>query len=206
MTIVKYIKKWLKINILDDIVLLRRNIDKESTVLDLGCGYNSLIQYCDPKYSVGVENFADYIKISKSKKIHNEYIQEDITRLEFPEKSVDIVYCSEVIEHLNKNDGRELLQKMEKWARKKVIITTPNGFVSQDEYHKNPGQKHLSGWDTQELTSLGYRVYGINGIKILTRISDKNIFTRMMYILSGKLFRFSPEYTFQIFALKNFEK
>jgi len=203
---IKHIKNWLKRKISDDIVLLCKNTDKTSTILDIGCGYNSLIQYCDSKYSIGIDNFIDYINKSKNKKIHNEYIQKDITQLDFPEKSVDIAYCSEVIEHLSKDDGKKLIKNMEKWARKKVIITTTNGFVEQDEYHDNPYQKHLSGWDYKEFISLGYKVYGINGLKILAKNSGKNIFTRILYILSGKLFRFNPKYTFQIFAIKNITK
>jgi 2-polyprenyl-3-methyl-5-hydroxy-6-metoxy-1,4-benzoquinol methylase len=200
------IKKWLKRKLSDDIVLLRKNTNKALTILDIGCGYNSNIQYCDSKYSIGVDNFIDYINKSKNKKIHNEYIQKDITELDFPEKFVDIVYCSEVIEHLNKEDGLRLIKNMEKWAKRKVIITTPNGFVEQEEYHNNPYQKHLSGWDYKNFISLGYKVYGMNGLKILAKISGKNILIGILYILSGKLFRFFPKYTFQIFAVKNITK
>lgn len=198
----KQIKNWLKIKIFDDIVLLKRNVDKDSTILDIGCGYNSFIQYLEPKHSIGVECFEEYIQISKDKKIHNEYIKQDVNNLIFPEKSIDTVYCSEVIEHVTKEDGLKLIKNMEKWAKNKVIITTPNGFIEQDEYHKNPYQKHLSGWTNEEFVNMGYKVYGINGLKILAKHSGKNIFMRVLYILSGKLFRFNPKYTFQVFAIK----
>jgi len=78
-------------------------------------------------------------KESKKKQIHNEYILADLRKLEFKPKSFDAILCLEVIEHLTKEEGHDLIKKMEKWARKKIIITTPNG------YDCNPFQTHKSG-------------------------------------------------------------
>ena len=43
---------------------------------------------------------------------------------------------------------------MEKVARKKVIVFTPNGFVPQRPYDGNPFQEHLSGWSVDEIHEL----------------------------------------------------
>ena len=62
------------------------------------------------------------------------------------------------------NEGRhEFLQKMGEWARKKIIITTPNGYLWQDGYANNPLQEHKSGWDSVELKELGFKIYGMSG-------------------------------------------
>ena len=56
---------------------------------------------------------------------------------------------------------------MEKWAEKKVIITTPNEYLWQDGYDNNSMQEHKSGWSVEELENLGFKVFGMNGWKKL---------------------------------------
>jgi len=50
-------------------------------------------------------------------------------------------------------------------ARKKVVVTTPNGYLEQDTYDENPLQEHRSGWSVQDLRKLGFNVFGISGWK-----------------------------------------
>ncbi len=86
---------------------------------------------------------------------------------EFQEKSFDCVCAFDVIEHLAKEDGLKLINSMERIARKKVIISTPNGFLSQGIHYGNPFQVHLSGWEVKEMKDMGYRVTGVGGLKLL---------------------------------------
>lgn len=144
---------------------LRKELIGCNTILDVGCGKNSQIQYLNVYYSVGVDIFEPYLQESKEKKIHNKYIKTDITRIKFKSNSFDAVLCTEVIEHLTKEEGTELIKKMKKWARKKVIITTPNGYKLQGTTHNNIFQKHKCGWNTKELRKLGFKVYGRRGWK-----------------------------------------
>jgi len=146
---------------------LRKELSDCTTALDLGCGCNSPIQYCNVLFSIGVELFDAYLEESKKKSIHNQYIKADITKIEFKPKSFDAILCLEVLEHLTKEEGYELIKRMKKWAKKKIIITTPNGYLWQDDYDKNPLQEHRSGWSVKELEKLGFKVYGINGWKKL---------------------------------------
>ncbi len=116
-------------------------------ILDLGCGPSSPLQHCkNIKYSVGVEAFPPYLDVTKAKEIHTEYLAKKIEEVDFPEKSFDAVIMIKVLEHLPEKTGLEMLKKAEKWAKKKVIISSPNGFISQKEVDNNPLQKHLSGW------------------------------------------------------------
>lgn len=146
---------------------LKKDLADCDSVLDLGCGYDSFIQYCNVPYSVGVDLHEPYIEESKRKGIHNQYIKADISQLEFEPKSFDAVIAIAVIEHMPKGDGFALIQNMEKWARKKIIITTPNGFIRHDAIHNNPRQVHISSWHTGELRELGFKVVGTFGWKPL---------------------------------------
>jgi hypothetical protein len=58
---------------------------------------------------------------------------------------------------------------MERIARHRVVVFTPNGFVQQGDRGGNPFQVHRSGWSASELESLGYRVTGVHGLRVLRR-------------------------------------
>jgi 2-polyprenyl-3-methyl-5-hydroxy-6-metoxy-1,4-benzoquinol methylase len=147
---------------------LQNELKNCETVLDLGCGPSSPLQYCkNIKRSVGVEAFAPYLEQSKKKKIHSEYLDQKIEDLDFPENSFDAVIMIEVLEHLPEKVGIEILKKAEKWAKKKVVVSSPNGFIAQKAVDNNPLQKHLSGWDNKKMKKLGFESHGLAGLKIL---------------------------------------
>lgn len=198
---------------------LKRELRDFDSVLDLGCGADSPIKYCEVKYNVGVDAFKPYIKESKKKKIHNKYILKDITKVKFKPKSFNAVIMIDVLEHLEKNKGSELLKKAEKWAKKKVVVSTPNGFLPQRTIDKNPFQSHRSGWEVKELEKLGYKAYGMAGWKFLRRenISEKvnqegDIFAtirfrpKVLWLIISELTQaityYFPKLAFEIFLVK----
>ena len=99
---------------------LAADLKNSHSVLDLGCGSSSPLQYLTVPYSVGIDINMPAIEESKKKKIHTEYICADISTIEFPENSFDVVLATDCVEHLAKDDGFSLIAKMEKWARDKV--------------------------------------------------------------------------------------
>lgn len=195
---------------------LLRELSDCNTVLDLGCGSNSPIQYCNVPFSVGVELFEPYLRESKKKGLHNEYIKANITKIEFKPKSFDAIICVEVLEHLTKKEGYKLIKKMEKWARKKIIITTPHGYSYQDTFDNNSLQKHISGWSSNELKNLGFKIYGVGGLRGLgiyrgRRKYKSTFFWERIADLSQKLTLtyYYPKLASSLFAVKqslNFSK
>lgn len=97
--------------------LLRENLKNVNKILDLGCGRNSILQYFSFNYSVGVDIFKAYIEESKKKKIHSNYLLEDITRLNFKSSSFDAVVAFDVLEHLNKQEATKLIKTGFRWNR-----------------------------------------------------------------------------------------
>jgi hypothetical protein len=186
---------------------LKKELASCDTVLDLGCGYSSAIQYCNVPFSVGVELFEPYLEESIKKGIHNQYIKADVTRMEFTHKSFDAVIALNLLEHLTKQEGAELLSKMESWATKKVVVFTPNGYIWQNAYDDNALQEHRSGWSADEFRELGYKVYGMNGWKRLRghRASIKHKPTFLwgrISDLTQKITRRCPNQAFQLLAIK----
>jgi ubiquinone/menaquinone biosynthesis C-methylase UbiE len=184
------------------------------SVLDVGCGKDSPIQFFSKKiYSVGVDIFNPSLDKSKKSKIHNKYVKMDVLNIgkRFEDKSFDCVLASDLIEHLEKKDGLKLIKQMEKIAKKKVIIFTPNGFLKQGEYDKNPWQVHKSGWSAKEMKKMGYKIIGIRGWKKLrgeyASIKYKpELFWKIISEITQIYTKRFPEHAFQILCVKNKKK
>ncbi len=177
---------------------LQRELKDCETVLDLGCGPSSPLQHCSwIKYSVGVEIFKPYLEQSKKARIHSEYLNKNIEDLNFKDNSFDAVIMIDVLEHLDKKTGLEILKKAERWAKRKVIINTPNGFIGQPAIDKNPYQKHRSGWTHQEMMRLGFKCHGLAGLKFLRK--DKEEGADMGDNLTVSI-RFKPRFFWFIIA------
>jgi len=192
--------------------MLKRELSECETVLDLGCGHHSLLHFCKIPFLVGVELFEPYLKESKRKGIHSQYLRADISRMEFKPKSFDAVIAIGLLEHLPKQEGYELLNKATKWARKKVVITTPNGYLWQEAYDDNPLQEHKSGWDVNELRELGFRVRGafgwkrISGYKLSTKYEPPAFLWRRVSDLTEKITCYFPEFAFLLLATKRIDE
>lgn len=199
------VNRWLFPNWLE---IAKKELKGCRTILDVGCGYNSPIQYFGVPLSVGVEVHEPYLAESRKKAIHTQYVQGNILDYEWPDKSFDAVFASEVLEHMSHAAGEELLTSMEKWARKKVVLTTPNGFVWQDGYDHNPYQQHLSAWTPSELRERGYRVQGMSGLKAIRGYKGQltikpEILGMRVADISQKFTRYVPSLAFQLLAVKN---
>lgn len=199
---------------------LRKNLRDCETVLDLGCGPSSPLQYCkNIRHSVGIETFQPSLEESKKRNLHSEYIEKKIEDLDFPENSFDAVILIEVLEHLPEEAGYAILENAEKWARKKVIVSTPNGFLPQSEYGSNPFQKHLSGWNIETMKKMGYLCWGLSGLKFIRHNTPVDIdqsqndfmasirlhpkpFWFVMATLSQFFTYYFPARTFEIFCVK----
>ncbi|MCX6722133.1 MAG: class I SAM-dependent methyltransferase [Candidatus Staskawiczbacteria bacterium] len=208
----KEVKKFIKSiydNIFNDFVKnFKKELSECDSILDLGCGPNSPVQFCDASLKVGVELFEPYLKETKKKKIHNEYIREDILKVDFKPKSFDAVIMIDVLEHLTKEDGYKLIKKMENWSKKKIVIFTPNGFIENEpERDGNIFQEHKSGWEAKDLRKIGFKVYGSDGWK---KLRGKNAVIKYkphkLFVLisdiTQKISYDYPETAFHLFAVK----
>lgn len=202
---------------------LQKELKDCQSVLDIGCGPNSPLWFCQNiKYSVGIEPFKPYLEESKKRKIHTKYLDKKIEELDFAKDSFDAVIMVEVLEHLSKNTGLKIMKKAEKWAKRKVIITTPNGFFPMGRVDNNIWQKHLSGWNSTEFKKLGFSCHGLAGIKFFYKrenetesIIDKtktDIYANIrfkpkipFYFINALCQTFSfyfPKISFELFAVK----
>jgi SAM-dependent methyltransferase len=192
--------------------LEREVLDGCNTLLDIGCGGGSPVKRFKQhlNYSVGVDAFLPSLWRSKSKQTHSEYVQaniQDISKIFLP-KSFDCVLAFDVIEHLTKEQGTQLIDDMETLATRKVIIFTPNGYLPQKEVDGNPYQIHLSGWEVEEMKQWGYRIKGIHGYKLfLGEYSEPKWRPKLLWkslsILTQRWVENRPNHAFQLFCVKD---
>lgn len=132
--------------------------DNISSWVDFGTGNGFIV-----REMVWNKTAVDKISVDK----FPQYFAEDWTFVkeldDILDKKRDLFTAIDVIEHLTKEDGISLLQKIDKWFKNKLICT-PRGFLRQDEtthpelMKENPWQKHISGWDVEDFHKLGYQV------------------------------------------------
>lgn len=162
-------RRWRRENLPDPMIrLLRAELQGMGTVLDVGCGSDSPLQFVHGiGRKVGVDAFGPSIEASRARGLHDEYRQMELQALDFQDKSFDAVVLLDLIEHFEKAEGLAFLLRLERLARRKVLVFTPNGFLPQPPYEDNPWQLHRSGWTAPEFGVLGYRVRGVLGWKPL---------------------------------------
>lgn len=176
---------------------LQQELRDCESVLDLGCGPSSPLRHCPSiRYSVGVEPYQPYLDASRAKGIHTEYRNQKIEDLDFPPASFDAVIMIEVLEHLPEEVGYQILRKAEYWAKKKIVVSSPNGFLPQQEIDGNHLQKHLSGWDLQKMKQLGFSVRGLAGFKWLRQEAQTHTMGESLLVSM----RFRPRFFWFIVA------
>lgn len=191
--------------------LLKKELKGVGPVLDLGCGPNSPIQYCDVHSTVGVEVFKPYLEEAKRRGLHNIYVESEL--MDFFEgrfgETFQAAMAIQVLEHLEKSKALSVLTNISLVVTQKVIIAVPNGWMPQDDIDGNPYNVHKSFWSTKELRDLGFKVRGTQGLKILRGYrgwwrKPKWIPDFIMATISGMtqwIVYFIPQWSFQLFAV-----
>lgn len=138
-------------------------VKETDVVLDIGCGIAPM-NYFRPKLHLMVEPWKEYSDIlthrysgDKSILIIRTGALEALREL--ADNSVDTIFLLDVIEHLEKEIGQQVIIETERVAREQIVIFTPLGFMPQ---HVESGevdgwglggnsvQEHLSGWEPED--------------------------------------------------------
>jgi SAM-dependent methyltransferase len=191
---------------------LEQAVGDVESVLDVGCGANSPLGRFRRRVAraVGVDAHEPAVAAARAAGVHDEYVVADVRELgsRFPPRSFDAVVAFDVVEHLRREEGEALLDAMERVARRRVVVLTPNGFVEQREYDANPLQEHRSAWSAADFARRGYRVRGVAGLRWLrgergeVRLRPTWLWSRVAGA-SEPLVTRVPALAFQLIAVKN---
>ncbi len=183
-------------------------------VLDIGFGHGShwrVSKFPEGLHVTAVDASADWLLDTMSLR-PNETIVKVVPHglKEIPGKSVDYCIAFDLIEHLPKHEGRLLMYEMERIARNKIYVFTPNGFVEQHPRDDNPFDSHLSGWKLNDFKAHGFqRHLGCVGFKNLygpyalrKNWTNANLATLLITFLLNRWSAIYPRFAFSICHVK----
>lgn len=140
----------------------RQLIRPASVVLDIGCGIRPQ-RFVVPDVAICVEPYQEYIDYLKRNVESANILIIPLGALAalkaLPDRSVDSVFMIDVIEHMPKNVGVQVVDECLRVARGQIIIFTPLGFMPQsvhagevDGWGLSGGeyQDHKSGWSPED--------------------------------------------------------
>lgn len=201
--------------------ILKNAIGESKTILDLGCGDGSLMDLLSKgkKWKItGIDIYLKSINGAKKRNIYHKLIRGDLLktiRNNNLKTKYDVVFFSQVIEHVTRNQGEKLLNEIEKLAKKRIIVGTPRGFMEQPHefLDNNPYQVHKSGWSIEDFSSRGYKVNGVgfwpiwsyDGLGRNANIFGKVISNIISYLMSPIVY-FSPTLAAGVIAIKEKRK
>lgn len=148
-----------KLNIVDFFEEIKKFILKTDVVLDIGCGIKPQTFFV-PRVHICIEPFKQYRDVIKPlfpNETHFIFLKKDALEAikTLDDNSVDTVFVIDLIEHLEKENGKLLLEEADRVARKQIIVFTPLGFYPM-HYKKGENdawgldgiemQEHKSGW------------------------------------------------------------
>jgi SAM-dependent methyltransferase len=180
------------------------------TGLDLGCGSGSQLPF-DKLRWFGIDLHLPSLLLAQLRGSYEGLLCCNVLSVcsAVRDKSVDVVVAFDLIEHFDKNASLCLIEQMERVARKRVIILTPNGYLDQPRktVSRNPLMAHHSAWSSQEFKALGYTVTGWSGWKgfagpqAYIRNNIDSLFQILM-TLSQPLVAHRPQLAFHLLCYK----
>ncbi len=186
------------------------------SILDVACGRGLpmmvLKQRIRFKKIVGVDLYEPYINECRRKRIHDSYLDCDIRKLPYKNKTFDIVMALQVLEHLDKNESLRVLGSLEKIAKKQIIVSMPIGKTYHPAVDGNKLQLHKSGFFPKDLEKRGYTVIKmgrseIEGENGLINKFESNIWKKFVYlsivIINSLLYFAQTSANYYMVAYKN---
>jgi 2-polyprenyl-3-methyl-5-hydroxy-6-metoxy-1,4-benzoquinol methylase len=123
-------------------------------VLDVGPGHGKfgvlLREYSAVKVIDAVEAWEPYVAAFRLNGIYDGVMTGDALGLsDGVLASYDLIFMSEVIEHLGKADGMALLERIPGW----VVLSTPLEWFQEE--HEVPTERHRSLWAADDFSAPG---------------------------------------------------
>jgi len=188
---------------------LARDLAGCASVLDVGCGVGGpLLRIAKPPRLVGLDGHAPSLDALRAAGGYDELVLGSLDDdALFAPGSFDAVVGLDIIEHFPKPQALALVARLERWARRTVILATPNGFLPQAAFDGNPYQVHHCGFSPAELAALGYRVHGLHGPKPLRgERGELRWWPRPLWYRVGGLLQDAcwerPDWAFSLLAVK----
>lgn len=102
----------------------------------------------------GIEGFEKYVTDIHRLLYDKIYFGDCLQLIDEMKDDYDLILLIDVIEHLDKDEGKLFLKKLIQKSRN-VIVGTPKGFTDQDDVYGNELERHRSGWLPSDFKEIG---------------------------------------------------
>lgn len=132
------------------------------SILDLGIGYGANAAGIRNWYSLdveimGVEGFEQYE--TGMWNLYNDIVIDDIEHyLRTCNRKFDMVLMTDVLEHFDKEKGKEILKLIESVTLKAAVVTTPAVWFDQEAVNGNELERHHCLWTVEDFQEAGWGI------------------------------------------------
>ncbi len=162
-------------------------IHKNEEILDIGCGIKPQTFFI-PKSHTCVDPCTEYIDVLKSKNNSDRKWQywnmtwgQCINKCNECNMHFDSIFLMDIIEHLDKREGVDLLEKTYDLSLDQLFIFTPLGFMTQhhdsdkDAWGLNGAkwQEHKSGWYIEDFYKKDWTLFICHNFHICDNLNNK---------------------------------
>ena len=127
-------------NLLNKIEIINEFIpDDVKSIIDIGCGNGIITNMLSAKYDVtGVDRSEKALSFVTTKKILS-----DAEQIPVKDNSYDLVFSSEMLEHLDDDSLNLAIREMKRISKKYILISVPNGENPMKNSIQCPKCKHI---------------------------------------------------------------
>lgn len=100
----------------------------------------------------GIEGFPDYIT-DMHRFLYNEIMIGDVRSLAATIGTYDVIFLGDIIEHISKEDGMQLIRTLLNKTNKAIIFSTPKYETAQEALCENELERHRSLWTATDFLS-----------------------------------------------------
>lgn len=97
----------------------------------------------------GIEGYPDYVT-EMHRYIYNNIMIGDLRTLADKIGDYDVIFLGDIIEHVTKQEGIDVLNRLRRKARKAIIISTPKYETGQQALCDNDLETHRSVWSEMD--------------------------------------------------------
>lgn len=140
-----------------EIVLEWKQAIKPKVVVDIGIGEGTYAKLArdfenNDEIWLGIEIFYPYVLQFDLEKFYHKIIISDVryVDLSLVHEKPDLVIIGDVLEHMKKDEAKDVLVRLVEWA-KNVIISVPLVHFEQGEHFGNPFETHIDHWGNIEM-------------------------------------------------------
>ncbi|MDP2282774.1 MAG: class I SAM-dependent methyltransferase [Pseudohongiella sp.] len=103
----------------------------------------------------GIEAFKDYITPVHEYAYNNIFIGNALDVLPTLTRRYDVVLAIDILEHFDKDEGRQFIELLKHVCSGSVLVSTPKEFIEQ-HIEANPYEDHRSCWSLADLQACGF--------------------------------------------------